>query len=312
MYPYKRIVKQGGIFLVIKLAVIAAVLITLVIILTLIFYKKVGPGEILVVYGLGKKIKIISGPRGYFFVPLLQTYRVLSREPFTVKCEIPCVLIQEGVSIEIEGTARLKLIDDFLSIQKAAQTMLNKTQREKASLITSIIDEAARRALKKADPQRLVSNQEDCAQDIISQAKEHLDRIGYELQSLAFSQLSDKLGYLNALTRRITAEKKARFAIEEAYITREGQNISSMIKRDTQVQRIGQRIEEKARADIDMEKVMLQTEDYFKKMKVKLDKGIKGISKNLYAPGDAPKDDALEDKAPGDRAPDEDASSQEK
>lgn len=211
-------------------------------------------------------------------------------EPFILKFEIPSILIGDGVSVEVQGTARLKLKDDFLSIRRAAQTMLNKTHREKVSVITSMIDEASRKVLKSVDPQRLVNDRDGCGEEIRKQAMENMDKIGYELQSISFSEISDKLGYINSLARRITAEKKARLAIEEAYIAREGKAIASMIKRDAQIQRIGESMEEKARIDIAMDKVIENTEEYFKAMKERLDKGVKGISQNLYSPDEKESD----------------------
>lgn len=248
-----------------------------------ICYKKVGPGETFIIYGFGRNMHVVSGPRGCLYIPLLQTYRVLSREPFTTRFEVVNALIREGVNVLIDGSARLKLRDDEDSLRKAAEAMLSKNHRDKVSLINSVIDEAARTILKNVDPKSLIDDRDGCSQAIIRECAGNLDKIGYELQSLAITDVKDAAGYINAVARRITAEKKARLAIEEAYIAREGQAVSSMIKRDAQIQRIGESIEESARKSIDMEKIVHHTEDYFKTMKERLDKGIEKISKNLYS-----------------------------
>lgn len=293
-------VMQEGFSLIIKLVILLAALILIGLAVITVCYRKIGPGEVFVIYGGEKNIKPISGPRGYFFIPLFHAYRVLSLEPFTITLKIPGVLILDGVSLELEGMARLKLKDDFYSIRKAAQTMLNKSQREKESVLTSIIDEASRKTLRNIEPERLVSDTEGCIAEIIGESASNLDNLGYELQIITFSQISDKLGYINTLIRRVAAEKKARMAIEEAYISREGITISSMIKRDTQIQRIGQSLEDRAKPNLDMNKVMQQTDEFFRGLKDRLEKGIQGVSKNLYtSEGPEPPEESEPSEEPG-------------
>ena len=65
--------------------IIAIVLTSALLIILGITYKRVGPGETFVIYGLGRTMKIVSGPGGCFVLPLLQSYRLLLREIFVVK-----------------------------------------------------------------------------------------------------------------------------------------------------------------------------------------------------------------------------------
>jgi flotillin len=256
-----------------------------------ICHKKVGPGEIAIIYGLGKKLKISHGPTGFFLFPLLESYRTLSKETFAARFEITGLLIKKAIMVELSGTARVRLKDDEESVTRAAKHMLSKNYREKVSVVVAIVDEAARGALKNMHPDRLIEDREWCAEMIKTDALKSLDDIGYELQSIAISDVKDKLGYIAALTNRVMAEDKARLAIEEAYIIREGKTISTLIRRDAQLKRIGMSIEgEREREkNLDMGKVVANTEDYFRGIKERLDKGVKGISQNLYKP-DKPDD----------------------
>jgi flotillin len=245
-------------------------------------YRKVSPGETHIIYGLGKGIRLVSGPGGYFYFPLLQNYKSLSREPFSCKFEAPEVIISKGINVEVEGTVRLKLRDDESSLRRASETFLNKNQREKVQYIQTIIDDACRHTLKGIDPSRLLEDCNGCAAEVKERASLEMEKAGYELQSLVFSEIKDRIGYLSALGRRTSAEEKARLAIEEAYINREGKTISMMIKRDAQLKRIGMTLEENRDRQLDMGKVMQSTEHYLKSIKSRLDKGVNGLSKSLY------------------------------
>jgi flotillin len=229
-------------------------------------------------------MKMVRGPAGFFFFPLLQSYKTLSKEIFAARFEIAGLFIRKGIMVDLSGTARVRLKDDEESVKRAAKHMLSKNYREKVSVIVAIVDEAARGALKNIDPESLIDKRDECANMVQLQALKNLDDIGYELQSIAISDIKDKLGYIAALTNRVMAEDKARLAIEEAYIIREGKTISTLIKRDAQLKRIGMTIEGERERNLDMGKVIANTEDYFRGIKERLDKGVKGISKNLYKP----------------------------
>ncbi len=245
-------------------------------------YRKVPPGETHVIYGLGKTSRLVSGPGGYVYFPLLQSYRLLSREPFSLKFEAPEVIISKGINVEVEGTARIRLRDDESSLRRASETFLHKNQREKVQYLQTLIDDACRQVLKGIDPGRLLEDCDGCAAQVREKAGLEMDKAGYELQSLVFSEVKDRIGYLSALGRRVSAEEKARLAIEEAYINREGKTVSMMIKRDAQLKRIGMTMEENKDRQLDMSQVMQNTEQYLRTIKNRLEKGVGGLSKSLY------------------------------
>ncbi|MHC9540356.1 MAG: SPFH domain-containing protein [Vulcanimicrobiota bacterium] len=272
--------------------IIAGVLASALLIIIGITYKRVGPGETFVIYGLGRTMKIVSGPGGCFVLPLLQSYRLLLREIFVVKVEASEIPLRKGITVNIEATARLKLKDDEESLIRAATTIPHRNPREKTAFVTTIIEEAVRQILRKVEAEKLVENSDSCAREVQQKAGEELDRSGFSLFSFTFTDIKDKEGYLTSLRRRITAEEKARLAIEEAYISREGKSVAMLIKRDAAVQQMGENLEQSLEQSkdykLDKDKVMQQTEDYMRIMKTKLDKGIKDMSKTLYSPGKTP------------------------
>jgi flotillin len=279
--------------------IIAGVIVAALLIILGLTYRRVGPGETFVIYGLGRSMKIVSGPGGCFVLPLLQSYRLLLREAFVVKVETSEVPLRKGITVNVEATARLKLKDDQESLTRAVTTVPHRNPREKTAFVNAIIEEAVRHVFKKIEAEKLIEDSESCSREVQQKASEELERCGFSLFSLTFTEIKDKEGYLTSLRRRITAEEKARLAIEEAYITREGKSVAMLIKRDAAVQQMGQSLEQGPDHKIDKDKVMQQTEDYMRIMKTKLDKGIKDISKTLYSPGKSAPPGDEEDKQGG-------------
>lgn len=267
--------------------IIAGALTAALLIILGITYKRVGPGETYIIYGLGRTMKIVSGPGGCIVLPLLQSYRLLLREAFAIKVEASEIPLRKGITVSVEATARLKIKDDEESLTRAATMIPHRNPREKTYFLTTIIEEAVRQVLRKVDAEKLIQHSESCGMEVQQKAAEELDHSGISLISFTFTEIRDKEGYLTSLRRRITAEEKARLAIEEAYITREGKAVAMLIKRDAAVQQMGESLEQSRDYKLDKDKVMQQTEDYMKIMKTKLDKGIKDISKTLYSPGKA-------------------------
>ena len=91
-------------------------------------YRKAGPHEALVVYGIGGT-RIIKG-HGAMILPVVQTCRLLSLElmSFDVAPDKD-LYTRQGVAVNVEAVAQIKVKSDPESIQTAAEQFLTKTPR---------------------------------------------------------------------------------------------------------------------------------------------------------------------------------------
>src|SRR5579885_605908 len=71
-------------------------------------YRKVGPNEALIISGRGEQPRIVSGG-GTFVVPIVEKADVLSLEVLTIDVHTPDVYTAQGVTVEVDGVAQLKV-----------------------------------------------------------------------------------------------------------------------------------------------------------------------------------------------------------
>src|SRR5215510_4981381 len=97
-------------------------------------YRKVGPNQALIVYGLGGT-RVYSG-RGAVVWPMIQSARDLSLElmSFDVAPQQD-LYTKQGVAVTVEAVAQIKVKSDHESVLTAAEQFLTKTPEEREALI---------------------------------------------------------------------------------------------------------------------------------------------------------------------------------
>src|ERR1041385_7369473 len=97
-------------------------------------YRKAGPHQALVVYGL-RGTRIIKG-RGTVIFPMVESYRELSLQlmSFDVAPQQDLYTMQ-GVAVTVEAVAQIKVKSDPQSITTAAEQFLTKSDAERDGLI---------------------------------------------------------------------------------------------------------------------------------------------------------------------------------
>src|ERR1035441_9848088 len=102
-------------------------------------YRKAGPHQALVVYGI-RGTRIIKG-RGTVIFPMLETYRELSLQlmSFDVAPQQELYTAQ-GVAVTVEAVSQIKVKSDPESIITAAEQFLTKNDDERQGLIKLVME----------------------------------------------------------------------------------------------------------------------------------------------------------------------------
>ena len=102
-------------------------------------YRKAGPNEALVVYGI-RGPRIIKG-HGSVILPMVENCRELSLElmSFDVAPQQD-LYTKQGVAVTVEAVAQIKVKSDPESIQTAAEQFLTKTPQEREGLIRLVME----------------------------------------------------------------------------------------------------------------------------------------------------------------------------
>src|SRR5215470_10699812 len=130
--------RRGVMFLDISngVLVIAGLLVVSTLLLLTMFarlYRKAGPHEALVVYGL-RGTRIVKG-RGTVIFPMVENWRELSLElmSFDVAPQQD-LYTRQGVAVTVEAVAQIKVKSDVESVKTAAEQFLTKPPEQREGL----------------------------------------------------------------------------------------------------------------------------------------------------------------------------------
>ena len=117
--------------LIIVLGLIAVIF--LLVIVSARLFHKVGPNEALIVYGLGGT-KVVKGG-GRIVWPMIQNGRELSLELMSFDvAPTQDLYSSQGVAVNVEAVAQIKVQSDPVSILTASEQFLNKSPEQREAL----------------------------------------------------------------------------------------------------------------------------------------------------------------------------------
>jgi len=211
-------------------------------------YRKVGPNQALIVYGLGGT-HVYSG-RGVVIWPMVQNARELSLElmSFDVAPQQD-LYTKQGVAVTVEAVAQIKVKSDHESILTAAEQFLSKSPEEREALIRLVMEGHLRGIVGQLTVEAIVKDPETIGQSMRNTCAEDLNKMGLEIVSFTIKEIRDKNDYIANMGKPDIAriKKDADIAAAEAL-------------RDTEVKRAAaMRDAAVAKAQADQERVMAET-----------------------------------------------------
>ncbi len=210
-------------------------------------YRKVGPNQALIVYGLGGT-RVYSG-RGVVIWPMVQSARELSLElmSFDVAPQQD-LYTKQGVAVTVEAVAQIKVKSDHESILTAAEQFLSKSPEEREGLIRLVMEGHLRGIVGQLTVEGIVKDPETIGQSMRNTCAEDLNKMGLEIVSFTIKEIRDKNDYITNMGKPDVAriKKDADIAAAEAL-------------RDTEVKRAAaMRDAAVAKAMADQERVMAE------------------------------------------------------
>src|SRR6476661_7218250 len=180
---------------------VVVIVVVLVLILLLIFslmarlYRKVGPNQALVVYGLGGT-KVIKGA-GKVIWPMVQQSRELSLElmSFDVAPQQD-LYTSQGVAVNVEAVAQIKVKSDPVSILTAAEQFLTKNADERNGLIRLVMEGHLRGIVGQLTVESIVKEPEMVADRMRANVAEDMAKMGLEVVSFTIREVRDNNEYI--------------------------------------------------------------------------------------------------------------------
>ncbi|HWG88054.1 MAG TPA: SPFH domain-containing protein [Candidatus Acidoferrales bacterium] len=211
-------------------------------------YRKVGPHEALIVYGLGGT-KVVKGA-GKIIIPMIQTYRLLSLElmGFDVAPQQD-LYTRQGVAVSVEAVAQLKVKSDEISIKTASEQFLTKTPQQREGLIRLVMEGHLRGIIGQLTVEQIVKEPEMVGDRMRATCAADMSKMGLEVISFTIKEVRDKNEYIANMGRP-----------DVARIKRDADVAAAEAERDTAIKKAeAQRASAIARAQADQERVLAET-----------------------------------------------------
>src|SRR5436305_1664917 len=211
-------------------------------------YRKAGPHEALIVYGLGGT-RVVKG-RGTVVFPLVRNCHELSLElmSFDVAPQQD-LYTKQGVAVTVEAVAQIKVKSDTESIWTAAEQFLTKTDQEREGLIKLVMEGHLRGIIGQLTVEEIVKQPEMVSDRMRSTCADDMNKMGLEVISFTIKEVRDKNEYITNMGRP-----------DVARIKRDADVAAAEADRDTAIRRaLATRESAVAKAQADQERVLAET-----------------------------------------------------
>jgi flotillin len=211
-------------------------------------YRKAGPHQALVVYGI-RGTRIIKG-RGTVIFPMLETYRELSLQLMSFDVAPQQELYtQQGVAVTVEAVSQIKVKSDPESIITAAEQFLTKNDDERQGLIKLVMEGHLRGIIGQLSVEQIVKEPEMVGDRVRATCADDMTKMGLEVISFTIKEIRDKNDYITNMGRPDVARVK-----------RDAEIATAEAERDTAIKRAeASRAAAVATAQADQERVLAQT-----------------------------------------------------
>jgi len=206
--------------------------IVLLIILFFMSYVKARPDEVVLVSGIRKQPKVIRGRAG-LRIPFLERADKLSLQLLNidVKTANP-VPTNDYINVTVDAVVTAKIGDDEKLIQAASQNFLNKDVEAIRAKIVDILEGNMREIVGQMQLVDLVSDRKQVSDNVLSNAKPDLERLGIVIQTFNIQNFRDEQGVIENLGVDKTSAIRKAAAISKANAERDILVAQSKAKRE--------------------------------------------------------------------------------
>ncbi|MHB8502044.1 MAG: flotillin family protein [Candidatus Acidiferrales bacterium] len=230
-------------------------------------FRKAGPHEALIIYGL-RGTRIVKGG-GTIIFPMIEQCRELSLElmSFDVAPQ-QSLYTKQGVAVTIEAVAQIKVKSDPESIRTAAEQFLTKRPEQREGLIRLVMEGHLRGIIGQLTVEQIVKEPEMVADRMRSTCADDMNKMGLEVVSFTLKEVRDKNEYITNMGRP-----------DIARIKRDAEVAAAEADRDIAIKRAeATRASAVAKAQADQERVAAETASLAKQAEAERDLDIKKAS----------------------------------
>ena len=229
-----------GMLLTFALVFAALLVVLIVIISTNLFICQ--PSEVIIFSGRkrstsdGREVgyRVIKGGRA-FRIPLLEKVDRLDLRTIPLEVSITNAYSKGGIPLSVQGIANIKIAGDEPLLGNALERFLGKQLVEVQEIAKDTLEGNLRGVLATLTPEEVNEDRLKFAESLIGEADVDLHKLGLVLDTLKIQNVSDEVGYLDAIGRKSTAAVLKEAEIAEAENRAESQDKSAGARRRGEV-----------------------------------------------------------------------------
>ncbi|MCX6823522.1 MAG: SPFH domain-containing protein [candidate division SR1 bacterium] len=176
-------------------------------------YIKVPPNKVAIFYGRKSKkadgsetgFKVVTGG-AKFKIPILESITWLDLNVYSINLDVQGAPNKDGVPVNLQGVANVKIMSDEASLMAAAERFLGMDQRAIQDVAYKNLEGHLRAIAGTMTVEDLVGDRSKLNQSILSEAAADLKKMGFGIDLLTITKVSDDKGYIEQLGKKRTAE----------------------------------------------------------------------------------------------------------
>ena len=226
--------------------------------------RKVGPNQALIRYGLGGTHIVQGGAQ--LVLPIFHSAQELSLELMSFDvAPVQDLYTNQGVAVNVEAVAQLKIKSSPDSIRTAAEQFLTKEPPQRDALIRLVMEGHLRGIIGQLTVEQIVKQPEMVADRMRANVADDVQKMGLEVVSFTIKEVRDKNAYIDNMGRP-----------DIARIKRDADIAQAEAERDTAMKQAGYMREAAvARADADQQRVLAETLSQAKQAEAQKDLAVK-------------------------------------
>lgn len=182
-------------------------------------YKRCSSDEILVVFGSflgGAKALCIHGG-GRIVLPLVQGYKYISLKPMTLEIDLHNSLSKNNIRVSVPSAFTIAIGTEPETMNNAAQRLLNFTPAQIAEQAKEIIIGQLRQVVASMTIEEINGNRDSFLAKVTEDVEGELKKIGLHIITPNFRDLTDDVGYIDAIGKKAASEaiNKAKVDVAE-------------------------------------------------------------------------------------------------
>lgn len=181
------------------------------------------PNEVLVFSGRQRRTpdgkhfgyRIIRGGRT-IRTPLIEVVDRMDLTNMIIEVQVKNAYSRGGIPLNIQGVANIKIPGEEPLLNNTVERFLGKSREEIMKTARETLEGNLRGVLATMSPEQVNTDKETFAQKLTAEAEHDLNKLGLVLDTLKIQNVSDEVGYLDAIGRQRSAAIRRDALIAEA------------------------------------------------------------------------------------------------